>query len=364
MYADEWAFYPLIIAGGHRSGHTLLSHLSKRSDVDCMALIEKKGRGVPSEAYYPRLTDFEALGIREFRIEDGKWRFDCGYPVWAVDHVRQALRGFLDSFQPAVIYCHTPESLAMIRQAHERGVGGLWYLRDTRPRPEDIRAAVEMGTQTVCCSKFLQRWYTEHCGIEPKVIYPFIDQADYRVASNSRAYITFINPHPLKGLETFLQIAPLFPDQPFLVVESWPLGADYEQITGQLAQFPNVRFINRVSDVRDIYGQTRLLIVPSICEDAAPRVVIEAHANGIPVIASNRGGIAEMMGEGGIMIEDYLSAAAWAEAIRRLCDNPAEMARFSRAALDNARREDLSADFITGEFLAVCERASRKARAV
>src|ERR1700754_2211909 len=123
MYADEWAFYPLIIAGGHRSGHTLLSHLSKISGVDCMALIEKRGRGVPSEAYYPRLTDFDALGIREFRIEEGKWRFDCGYPVWAVDGVRDELRGFLERFRPSVIYCHTPESLAMIREAHDRGVG-------------------------------------------------------------------------------------------------------------------------------------------------------------------------------------------------------------------------------------------------
>ncbi len=48
----------------------------------------------------------------------------------------------------------------------------------------------------------------------------------------------------------------------------------------------------------DIWSQTDLTIVPSLCLENAPTVIVESFARGIPVLASRVGGIAEMVREG------------------------------------------------------------------
>ncbi|MBP5621559.1 MAG: glycosyltransferase, partial [Thermoguttaceae bacterium] len=47
------------------------------------------------------------------------------------------------------------------------------------------------------------------------------------------------------------------------------------------------------SDPRDFYAVTKLLIAPSLVEETFGRVV-EAAMNGVPVIASDRGALAEL----------------------------------------------------------------------
>jgi glycosyltransferase involved in cell wall biosynthesis len=55
--------------------------------------------------------------------------------------------------------------------------------------------------------------------------------------------------------------------------------------------------------MRKFYGQIDLLLVPSLLEDAFPRVILEAAGNGIPVIATRVGGIPEALGGSGILID-------------------------------------------------------------
>ena len=94
-----------------------------------------------------------------------------------------------------------------------------------------------------------------------------------------------------------------------------PLGAERETVEAQLALFPNVRFVRRLADTREIYARTRILLVPSVVEEGGPRVIREAQLNRIPVLGSARGGVPEMVGDGGLIIADYEDAGAWAAAI-------------------------------------------------
>ncbi|HUV30386.1 MAG TPA: glycosyltransferase family 4 protein [Acidobacteriota bacterium] len=48
----------------------------------------------------------------------------------------------------------------------------------------------------------------------------------------------------------------------------------------------------------EIYGAVDVGIIPSLCDDAFPRILIEAYACGVPVIATGRGGAPEMVEEG------------------------------------------------------------------
>jgi glycosyltransferase involved in cell wall biosynthesis len=85
-----------------------------------------------------------------------------------------------------------------------------------------------------------------------------------------------------------------------------------------------------------VYARMRevsYLVVPSICYETFALTVVEAFANGLPVIASRLGSMAELVRDGatGLLFEagnadDLAEKIAWAEA------HPGDMARMGRAA--------------------------------
>jgi glycosyltransferase involved in cell wall biosynthesis len=94
---------------------------------------------------------------------------------------------------------------------------------------------------------------------------------------------------------------------------------------------------------------TRILLVPSVFDEPFGRVAAEAMINGIPPIVSNRGGLPETVGMGGIVLNlpDWLRPGTaqvpteeetqpWFDAVIRLWDDPAEYERASTAALTEA----------------------------
>ena len=164
-----------------------------------------------------------------------------------------------------------------------------------------------------------------------------------------------INPNRVKGIDTLFEIARRLPSEKFLLVESWKLNdADLANLQTQLAQVPNVRFVRRVSDMRSIYGETKLLLVPSVWEEGFGMVAIEAQSCAIPVIASARGGLPESVGEGGILISDYGNAGAWVEAIGRVLGDAAIYREWSDRARRHAGAEDFVPTQLARRFLEVC----------
>ena len=141
-------------------------------------------------------------------------------------------------------------------------------------------------------------------------------------ATSTRENITFINPHPSKGRDIAIEIARQCPEIPFVFVESWPLSDEHRaELTEKLAPLSNVTLRPPQDDMRGIYGKCRILLVPSVWEEAFGRVATEAQLNGIPVVASNRGGLPEAVGEGGILISPDRPIGEWVSAIRKLWNN-------------------------------------------
>lgn len=157
----------------------------------------------------------------------------------------------------------------------------------------------------------------------------------------------------MKGIDTFLAIAQRLPTESFLLLESWKLSdADLANLQARLTALPNVRFQRRVSDMRAIYRQTKLLLIPSIWEEGFGMVAIEAQSCGIPVIASARGGLPESVGDGGLLIPDYRNVDAWIEAINRILRDVAVYRDESRRALNHARSPDFAPPQLARRFLA------------
>jgi spore coat protein SA len=88
-------------------------------------------------------------------------------------------------------------------------------------------------------------------------------------------------------------------------------------------------FINR-PDIPNIYGLANVAVVPSIVMDASPTVCYEASAMGLPLIASKRGGIPEIVKdkETGLLVNDPEDIDELAEKMLYFVRDPGEAKAF------------------------------------
>jgi glycosyltransferase involved in cell wall biosynthesis len=106
---------------------------------------------------------------------------------------------------------------------------------------------------------------------------------------------------------------------------------------------PNVHWRGFV-DAREFLAEIDVLLVPSVWDEPAGRVVLEAYAAGKPVIASNRGGLPEMVGDDGAgLVFDADRPATLSEAVRALIEDRARLAAMAARAVERARRHGRAA---------------------
>ncbi|MDQ6678272.1 MAG: thioesterase domain-containing protein, partial [Acidobacteriota bacterium] len=101
---------------------------------------------------------------------------------------------------------------------------------------------------------------------------------------------TMVNPCAVKGLDVFLGLAHAMPELQFAAVPTW--GASEEELA-QLRGARNVTLLEPVDDIAGILAQTQTMLVPSLWAEARSRMVMEAMLRGIPVLASDVGGLRE-----------------------------------------------------------------------
>ena len=118
------------------------------------------------------------------------------------------------------------------------------------------------------------------------------------------------------GIATLVEALDLFPGASVTVVGSGPEEA-------RLAGHPNIHWLGRVgpAEVRARMRGASYLVLPGLSYESQPRALVEAFANGLPVIASRVGRLAELIepGRNGLLFEpgaarELARRLAWAEA--------------------------------------------------
>jgi len=121
-----------------------------------------------------------------------------------------------------------------------------------------------------------------------------------RDEGSKKPYFLFVGRlERLKGLQT---IIPLFRDYDKAQLWIAGTGKDERKMRRLAAGSSNIRFLGYVSgteELQALYRQTRAVIVPSLCYEVFPLVLLEAFQQQTPVITRNIGAMPDVVAESG-----------------------------------------------------------------
>ena len=132
-----------------------------------------------------------------------------------------------------------------------------------------------------------------------------------------------------KGLGVLLEAARRLPQIPFRVAGRGPLENELEERCP-----PNLTLLGYLTPqtlAREM-SAWRIAVVPSIWFENAPGTVLEAYSHAIPVVGSNHGGLAELLGYGGVGVKPA-DAGDLARAIEQLWGSPERCRRLGLKGL-------------------------------
>jgi glycosyltransferase involved in cell wall biosynthesis len=101
-----------------------------------------------------------------------------------------------------------------------------------------------------------------------------------------------------KGIQTLLEgWRRLRIEVPLLILGEGPCGPEVVSACGEVAQ---MRWLGQMTKIKVVEAMksARFLVLPSECYENFPLALVEAFACGLPVIASNLGGLAELVDDG------------------------------------------------------------------
>jgi glycosyltransferase involved in cell wall biosynthesis len=144
------------------------------------------------------------------------------------------------------------------------------------------------------------------------------------------------NLRPEKDLETFLfaarGILDAIPSVQFLIVGDGPGANKLKRLADDLHLSASLQFLGERSDVPDLLAALDILMMSSYSE-SFPNAILEAMSMGKPVIATNVGGIPELVEEGetGFLVPPR-DPMAIADRALSLCRDSARRLRMGQAA--------------------------------
>ncbi|MEO5824204.1 MAG: glycosyltransferase [Vicinamibacteraceae bacterium] len=157
-----------------------------------------------------------------------------------------------------------------------------------------------------------------------------------------RRIVMVANLRAEKGHDTLLGAAPRilasYPDASFTFVGEGPRREALATLTRALGIGERVNFLGECRDVAPVLAEHDLFVLPSRSE-AFPNALIEAMATALPVVATNVGGIPEVLrpGVNGRLVPPDDSAAL-ADTVLALMADPAGAAALGRAARADVER--------------------------
>lgn len=187
---------------------------------------------------------------------------------------------------------------------------------------DSILQAIDYAKKVICVSQALKERLIHH-GVDEKKIMVIMNGVDKSffpthgsnhndAADNREEYLLTIgNLIPLKGHEYILHSLAKLPEERLVIIGSGELDQPLRTLSKQLGIAQRVSFLPHIphQDLPAYYAAAKCTILMSSME-GMPNVVLESLASGTPVIATNVGGIPEVVTQkNGILLTDRTEEA-------------------------------------------------------
>ncbi len=278
-----------------KEGHTLrvftrLEKFGAEEDLTYRAKILERGMAV---------GDWKNIGV-EFMFRGASVRV-----VTQLINLRKALEEDLAAFEPDTILASTDDPAHLLLEpALQYTAARLTYLvratialpfgPDASTMSEERTARLRRADSVVGVSEYVAQYCRDYGGLDA-VHVPISLSDDPNppdVGRFENAYVTLVNPSAVKGLPILLGLADAMPGTAFAAVPSWgTTEADYAAMRAR----SNIHMMDRVDDITEVLCRTRVTLVPSLWAEARSRMVLESLSRGVPVLASDVGGLREAM---------------------------------------------------------------------
>jgi len=238
--------------------------------------------------------------------------------AWESAVPANALQATVASFRPHVVVVASvlrPQWRQMQRDLQVGHIPSVLYLREGSALGHLDTVLPDL---LIANSAALQQGARE-CGCRAELIPSVIDLAGVHTKS-TRERALVINTRAEYGGELAWKLAALCPQVPFAFQESWRAGGD-ESLNkrARAARLDNVEVRSFESDPSRVYRDARVLVVPypAALAQARPRVIVEALANSIPIVASDLAGLRDVAGNAGVFLGGDSDGRQWSAALER-----------------------------------------------
>ena len=304
LLAHNSLYYPSY-GGGDKSNRLLMEALAARGhQAHVVARVEKFGEDAHlslarelSERKVAAVTHADSL---QFHLQGVHVSVLTRKP-----HLRSFFAAQVRAFDPEIILTSTddPAHLMLHTALREPRARVVYLVRATialpfgadSTFPSDAKTAeLRRADGIVAVSEYVAR-YTCDCGKLDAIHVPIslLEPGEPPcVGRFDNRFITMVNPCAVKGVSIFLALARQLPHEEFAAVPTW--GTTAADLAA-LRSLPNVSVLPPVDDIHQVFAQTRVALVPSLWAEARSRIILEAMVRGIPVLASDVGGLAEAM---------------------------------------------------------------------
>jgi hypothetical protein len=304
LLAHNSPYFPSF-GGGDKSNRLLMAALSARGhDVCVLARAAEFSIGVHTRL----LTEIEGLGIPvRSHAEEVQFSLD-GVDVRVFTRgtsLRAWVSARMEEARPEVILTSTDDpGQLMLGAALQFDTARVIYLvraiialpfGPASSLPSPMRSDVLRGTDgSVAVSEYVAQYARGWGGLDTvHVPISLPDRTSFpELGCYANRFVTMVNPCSGKGISIFLALARHFSEVEFAAVPTWgTTGVDM----AALRALPNITILPPANNIDEIFRQTRVAVVPSLWAEARSRIILEAMARAIPVLASNVGGMAEAM---------------------------------------------------------------------
>lgn len=309
LLAQNSLYFPAH-GGGDKSNRLLIEALAARGH-ECRVVARVSTLGPQQHEQY--MAELTARNVQACVSEQGVVSFELGkvrVNVVTGDNPRKYFAAQAAAFKPDVILVSTDDPAQLLLEAALRDPRAhvVYLARATLAVPFGPDCAFPSEAKTdrlrqvdavVGVSQYVADYIRHHSAIDAvHVPISLMEPVDPDAAQGQppllgrfeNEFITMVNPCAVKGISIFLGLADAFPNQPFAAVPTWGTNtADRLALRGR----HNITVLRPADDIDALLEWTRVLLVPSLWAEARSRIVVEGMLRGVPVIASNVGGIPE-----------------------------------------------------------------------